>query len=120
MLGGRARFCDSLSFDDADALPTVFLLFPEEEEVPVSVEEVAISVPADEVFPPAAFALTRVFDQTGEAIPAALAVHCGDLRRNIEHHQLLLVGLVLLANEQEATVERTRGECIGCCLDEGG
>jgi hypothetical protein len=118
MLGGRARFCDSLSFDDADALPPAFLLIPEEEApVPVPAEEV-LPV-ADAVFEPVTVEiLARAEEVVAPVAAIALAVRCGESRR--EYRPPVLVGLALLANEHVATVERIRGGGIGGRVDNGG
>jgi len=119
MLGGRARFCDSLSFDDADALPPAFLLIPEEEApVPVPAEEV-LPV-ADAVFEPATVEfLGRAEEVVAPVAAIALAVRCGESRREYRVPPVL-VGLALLANEHVATVERIRGGGIGGRVDNGG
>ena len=59
------------------------------------------------------------FDPTDETISAALAVRCGDSWKEYRAPPLLLVGLALLANEQEATVEWIRGGGIGGQVDKG-
>jgi hypothetical protein len=56
--------------------------------VVVVVVVVVVVAAADDLFTPAAFAPTRVFE---ESIPAALAVRCGDSRREYRAPLLLLL-----------------------------